>query len=104
MANKPKDTTMKTEEVKPESVTEAGMVSHSSPLPCSGSDTPETDRLEWDQECNYDVPWEDYCRRLERERNAARAWAESWRENWKRKRGMSMIVTTKLPWEESPNS
>jgi predicted nuclease with TOPRIM domain len=31
------------------------------------SDTPKTDRWEWEQECNYDVPWEEHCRELERE-------------------------------------
>lgn len=34
------------------------------------SETPKTDRWEWEQECNYDVPWEEHCRELERE-NAA---------------------------------
>lgn len=33
----------------------------------SASDTPRTDRWEYEQECNYDVPWEDHCRELERE-------------------------------------
>ena len=37
---------------------------------CSpSSDTPETDRLEYEQECNYEVCWEDHSRNLERERN-----------------------------------
>jgi hypothetical protein len=34
---------------------------------CSASDTPITDRLEHEQECNFDVGWEDACRELERE-------------------------------------
>lgn len=29
--------------------------------------TPRTDRLEYEQECNFEVAWEDECRRLERE-------------------------------------
>lgn len=31
------------------------------------SDTPRTDRWEYEQTCNFDVPWEDHCRTLERE-------------------------------------
>jgi hypothetical protein len=27
--------------------------------------TPRTDKLEYDQECNFDVPWEDECRKME---------------------------------------
>lgn len=34
--------------------------------------TPETDKLEYEQECNYEVAWEDHCRRFETERNEAR--------------------------------
>ena len=34
--------------------------------------TPETDKLEYEQECNFEVAWEDHCRRLETERNEAR--------------------------------
>lgn len=37
------------------------------------SDTPKTDRFEYEQECNFDVPWEDRCRELERENNRLRA-------------------------------
>ena len=29
--------------------------------------TPRTDKWEYEQECNYDVPWEENCRQLERE-------------------------------------
>ena len=35
--------------------------------------TPRTDKWEWEQECNFDVPWEDHCRTLERELAAAKA-------------------------------
>lgn len=31
------------------------------------SDTPRTDKLEFEQECNYEVSWEDHSRQLERE-------------------------------------
>ena len=34
--------------------------------------TPETDKLEYEQECNFEVAWEDHCRRLETERDEAR--------------------------------
>ncbi len=34
------------------------------------SDTPKTDRWKYEQECNYDVPWEDHCRELESGNNA----------------------------------
>lgn len=39
------------------------------------------------------------ARKLERERNQARAEAERWRDNWKNGRTMAMIVSTELPWE-----
>lgn len=39
------------------------------------------------------------AREMERERNRARSEAEYWRDNWKNNRKMSMIVSTKLPWE-----
>jgi len=35
------------------------------PLPVSN--TPRTDKWEYEQECNYEVAWEDNCRQLERE-------------------------------------
>lgn len=41
--------------------------------PGSLTDTPETDRLEYEQECNFDVCWEDHARKLERQRDEARA-------------------------------
>jgi len=34
--------------------------------------TPETDELEYEQECNYQVAWEDHCRKFETDRNEAR--------------------------------
>lgn len=34
--------------------------------------TPETDKLEYEQECNFDVSWEDHSRRLERQRDHLR--------------------------------
>ena len=30
------------------------------------SDTPRTDKLEYEQECNFEVSWEDHSRQLER--------------------------------------
>ncbi len=36
------------------------------------SDTPRTDKLEYEQECNFDVGWEDHSRTLERELVAAK--------------------------------
>ena len=37
----------------------------------SDTPTPMTDAWEHEQECNFDVPWEDNCRQLERELAAA---------------------------------
>lgn len=34
--------------------------------------TPRTDRWEYEQECNYEVPWEDNCRTLETELGSAK--------------------------------
>lgn len=39
--------------------------------PMSDTPTPRTDAWELEQECNFDVPWEDNCRQLERELAAA---------------------------------
>jgi septal ring factor EnvC (AmiA/AmiB activator) len=33
----------------------------------SDTPTPRTDKWEYEQECNYEVAWEDNCRQLERE-------------------------------------
>lgn len=43
-------------------------------------------------------------RRLERERDLARAEAERWRDNWNNSRTMSMIFGTDLPWENAENN
>ena len=44
------------------------------------SDTPRTDKWEREQECNFDFPWEDHCRTLERENVALRE--DSARLDW----------------------
>lgn len=33
---------------------------------CASSDTPTTDRIEYEQECGYEVGWEDHARSMER--------------------------------------
>ena len=38
----------------------------------SKSPTPETDMLEYEQECNFDVSWEDHSRKLEIQRDILR--------------------------------
>lgn len=67
------------------------------------TDTPETDALllTINEGRTYETegPIEELARRLERERDHARAEAERWRDNWKNGRTMSMIVSTDLPWE-----
>ncbi len=68
------------------------------------SDTPETDAAEdeWRDSSSRKSGREemaDIARKMERERDEARAEAERWRDNWKHRGTMSMIVSTKLPWE-----
>jgi hypothetical protein len=56
----------------PPTPADSSLVGDSRPPTCSASsDTPETDKLEYEQECNYEVCWEDHSRKLERQRNAA---------------------------------
>jgi hypothetical protein len=72
------------------------------------SDTPETDKEEGCR--GYDDRWIkmegggdvriEFAQKLERERDEARIEAERWREHWKNGRKMSMIVSSKFPWEK----
>jgi hypothetical protein len=43
--------------------------------------TPRTDKWEYDQECNFDVPWEENCRTLERELHIAKLEIEKLRKD-----------------------
>jgi len=43
----------------------------SSPIPTS--DTPRTDKIEYEQEFNFEVDWEEHSRKLERELNEAKS-------------------------------
>jgi DNA repair exonuclease SbcCD ATPase subunit len=50
------------------------------------STTPRTDKWMHEQECNFDVPWEEHCQTLEAELHAANARIaelESQRDNWR---------------------
>ena len=49
---------------KPE--TNSTAIAGSSRTTCSPSLTPQTDRREYEQECNYEVCWEDHSRKLEK--------------------------------------
>ena len=43
----------------------------------------------------------EFCRKMERERDQARAEAEQWRDHWKNKSSMSMIAGSRLSWENA---
>ena len=66
------------------------------------NETPETNqamRFCFGTDDEYILP--KVAEKLEYERDQARAEAERWRDNWKKGRTMSMIVSTKLPWENA---
>lgn len=55
----------------PETNIEENQAVSPKPLPlggvsCSPSLTPQTDRREYEQECNYEVCWEDHSRKIEK--------------------------------------
>ncbi|GEM_PF-6584659 len=56
----------------PNETTASGPLPPTAPATVAPSDTPETDRLEYDQECGFEVCWEEHSRKLERERNRLR--------------------------------
>ena len=65
--------------------------------------TPETDAAwvayQMDSTCDEGDPW-GLAARLERERDEAREVASAWRENWRNGASMSLIASTKFPWEK----
>jgi len=69
----------------------------------NSKETPETDKLitDWMQGITRDLPdFVGVARKLERERNEARKEAARWRDAWESNYKMSMIISTKLPWED----
>ena len=70
------------------------------------SDTPETDAIVRNAKTADHPPTRlaatltVKCEKLERERDEARKQAARWRDAWKNEYKMSMIISTKLPWED----
>lgn len=66
------------------------------------TDTPESDaawEYAWDEGGCHEGHLLDTMRKLESERNEAREVASAWRENWRNGASMSLIASSKLPWE-----
>jgi len=68
------------------------------------TDTPETDHLENNLGNAAHPVLSSFCRKLERERDEAREVARAWRENWRNGASMSMIASSKLPWENAKSA
>lgn len=69
-------------------------------------DTPETDNILKGSPSAWNVnvvELVELARKLERERDEARREAERWRDNWKEGKSMSMISSSKTPWERLAN-
>lgn len=67
----------------------------------SDRSTPETDAVAEAVGMGHFMVDAEFARKLERERDHARAEAERWRDNWKNGRTMLMISSTGLPWENN---
>jgi len=51
------------------------------------SETPRTDKWMWEQECNYEVTWEEHCMQLETELADMRIEMNKWRDSWNNQYG-----------------